>query len=66
MTGDNAHNVDQASGAALYIACLAGELARLAKSHDLEALAHTLRMAQLEADRVAKHAADPGQPRGLD
>lgn len=39
---------------ALYIASLAEELARLAKSHDLDALAYILDMARLEADQVSR------------
>jgi hypothetical protein len=41
-----------ASDAALYIRLLAGELARIAKRHDLEALAYILDMARLEADQI--------------
>jgi methyl coenzyme M reductase subunit C-like uncharacterized protein (methanogenesis marker protein 7) len=41
-------------GAALYIACLAHQLARLAKNHDLDALAYILEMARLEADQISK------------
>lgn len=37
-----------------YIASMADELARLAKSHDLVALAYILDMARMEADQVAK------------
>jgi hypothetical protein len=40
--------------AAHYIAELADELARLAKSHNLDSLAYILNMARLEADHVAK------------
>jgi hypothetical protein len=40
--------------AALYIASLAVELARLAKRHDLDALAYLLEMAGLEADQTAR------------
>jgi len=40
--------------AAGYIASMADELARLAKSHDLAALAYILDMARLEANHVAK------------
>lgn len=40
--------------AAVYIASMADELARLAKSHDLAALAYILDMARMEADQVAK------------
>jgi hypothetical protein len=43
-----------APDAALYIAALAGELARIAKRHDLETLAYILDMAKLEADRISR------------
>lgn len=52
-------NVAHAPSAALYIASLADELARLAKSHDLDTLAYLLEMARLEADQVSKHWAEP-------
>ncbi|MBV1698234.1 MAG: hypothetical protein KGQ47_07760 [Hyphomicrobiales bacterium] len=44
--------------AALYIASLADELARLAKSHDLETLAYILDMARMEADQISKRMND--------
>ena len=47
------------ASAALYIAALADELARLARSHDLDALAYILDLARLEADQVAKYAPEP-------
>lgn len=59
MTGGNGSSEDGALSAALYIAALADELARLAKSHDLDALAYILNMARLEADQVAKYAHEP-------
>ena len=40
--------------AASYIASLVEELARIAKSHDLDALAHILDMARLEAEQISK------------
>jgi len=40
--------------AARYIACLADELARLAKRHDFEALGFILDMARIKADQIAK------------
>jgi hypothetical protein len=43
-------------GAAQYIASLTQELAELAKSHELEALAYILDMARLEADEICKRA----------
>lgn len=46
--------IEAAPNAALYIASLAGELARLAKSHDFEALAYILDMARLEATHVSR------------
>jgi hypothetical protein len=56
------------SGAALYIASLAEELAKLAQSHKLEALAYILNMARLEADHVSKTwsapSSPPSRPRG--
>ena len=60
MTGDNGGSEDGALSAALYIATLADELVRLAKSHDLDALAYILDMARLEADRVAKDGPEHG------
>jgi hypothetical protein len=59
MAGGNGGNEDGAPSAALYIATLADELARLAKSHNLDALAYILNMAGLEADQVAKYAPAP-------
>lgn len=57
-------DVAEASAAALYIASLAEELARLAKSHEFEALAYLLDMARLEADQLAKRWTGPAGPRG--
>jgi hypothetical protein len=56
MTSEIRHKPDIAEvpDAALYIASLADELARLAKSHELDALAYLLDMARLEADQVSK------------
>ena len=45
---------EEPAAAAGYIASVADELARLAKSHDLAALAYILDMARMEADQVAK------------
>jgi hypothetical protein len=42
------------SSAALYIASLSGELAKLAKRHGLDALSFILEMARLEADQDSK------------
>ncbi len=53
--GEAKRNATGAPEAALYIACLADDLARLAKSHDLEALAYILDMARMEADQISKH-----------
>jgi hypothetical protein len=39
---------------ALYIASMISELARLAKSHNLDTLAYLLDMARLEADQVSR------------
>jgi hypothetical protein len=56
MTFENRSKLEVANApdAALYIASLADELARLAKSHDLDALAYILDMARLEADQISK------------
>lgn len=48
------HTAAETPAAAHYIASLADELARLAKSHDLDALAYILDMARMEADNVSK------------
>jgi hypothetical protein len=45
---------DGVPGAAHYISSLTEELAKLAKSHELEALAYILDMARLEADQICK------------
>ncbi len=65
MTSDDGRKSD-APSAAHYIASLVEELAQLAKSHDLDALAYILDMARLEADQVAKEGAgsDRRAPRG--
>jgi hypothetical protein len=55
----SAPEMADAPEAALYIASLADELARLAKRHDLEALAYILNMARLEADEVSKRRPTP-------
>ena len=63
MSPDNGSGGDPAPDAALYIASIADELARLATRHDLDALAYILNMARLEADRAAaQHAADAADP----
>lgn len=56
MTFDNGRKPDivNAPDAALYIGSLASELAQLAKSYDLDALAYILDMARLEADQASK------------
>ncbi len=55
MTSENGGTPSsKASEAALYIASLAEELALLARSHDLDALAYILDMARLEADQISK------------
>lgn len=58
MAGHQRDGAD-ASETALYIAALADELAELAKSHDLEALAYILQMARLEADQISKQWNEP-------
>jgi len=40
--------------AALYIASLAEELARFARTHGFETLAYLLNLARLEADQISK------------
>lgn len=52
----NAEREQQADtpDAALYIASMIIELARLAKSHNLDTLAYLLDMARLEADQVSR------------
>jgi len=59
---------DNKSEVALYIGSLAGELSRLAKDHEFDALAYILDMARLEADQVSKrYNGRPGStPSGLD
>ncbi len=56
MTPENGHQPEASDtpDTALYIASIADELARIAKSHNLEALAYILDMARLEADQIAK------------
>ena len=56
MTPANGHQPEASDTpvTALYIASMADELARLAKSHNLEALAYILDMARLEADQISK------------
>ena len=55
MTNDgDPPEIANAPDAALYIASFVDELARLAKRHDLEALAYILDMARLEANEVSK------------
>ncbi len=56
MTPENGHQPEASDtpDTALYIASMADELARLAKSHNLEALAYILDMARLEADQISK------------
>jgi hypothetical protein len=54
MTSEIGDPPPGAAGAALYIASLVDDLARLAKRHNLEALALVLDMARLEAEQAAK------------
>jgi hypothetical protein len=42
------------AASALYIASLAEELARLARTHGFETLAYLLDLARLEADQISK------------
>jgi len=60
MTSENGRTSSETRGAALYIASLAEELAQLAKSHDLGALAYILDMARLEADQISRRWSAPG------
>jgi hypothetical protein len=56
MSSQAAHKLEEAAdapGVALYIAAMAGELARLAKSQNLEGPAYILEMARLEADQLS-------------
>ena len=54
MTSDNGGTQPpEASGAALHIAPLLEDLARLAKRHDPDALPYILDMAWLEADQIS-------------
>lgn len=46
--------------AARYVASMAEELAQLARSHNLELLAHILDMARLEADQISRRWGDAG------
>ena len=50
MASENGHSPEAAD----YIGSLADELAKLAKSHNLDALAYILDMARLEADQISK------------
>jgi hypothetical protein len=59
MTPTGVRPPEQTAAAALYIASFTEELARLAKKHDLEALAYILDMARLEADQVCKKWSPP-------
>jgi hypothetical protein len=54
MPSDDGNKSGHTPEAAHFIASFAGELARIAKSHDLETLAYILDMARLEADQLAK------------
>jgi hypothetical protein len=59
MTGKDGDTSNEAPAAAHYIASLAQELAELAKTHELEALAYILDMARLEADQISKRGERP-------
>jgi hypothetical protein len=48
------HMGESPGASALYIASLAEELARLAKTHGFETLAYLLDLARLEADHISK------------
>ncbi len=64
MTPEDGHQPEASDtpDTALYIASIADELARLAKSHNLEALAYILDMARLEADQIAKRWVEEKPP----
>jgi hypothetical protein len=69
MTSEDGRTVPpETPGAARYIALLAEELAQIAKRHDLEALAHILEMARLEAEQISRRGDGPapegGRPDG--
>jgi hypothetical protein len=49
-----ANGKETPGSAALYIASLADELAKMARRNGLDALGYILEMARLEADQVAK------------
>jgi hypothetical protein len=55
--------IGPASEAAQYIGAVAEELARLAKSHNFEALAYILEMARVEADQVCQDWSGQGDRR---
>jgi hypothetical protein len=59
MTGKDGDTSNEAPAAAHYIASLAQELAELAKTHELEALAYILDRARLEADQISKRGERP-------
>ncbi len=64
MTPESGHQPEAADtpDTALYIASVADELARLAKIHNLDALAYILEMARLEADQISKRWAEEKSP----
>ena len=59
MTSKDGDTPNGAPAAAHYIGSLAQELAELAKTHELEALAYILDMARLEADQICKRGERP-------
>jgi len=61
MAGNDGGTAGGVPGAARYIASLSQELAELAKSYQLEALAYILDMARLEADQISKRG-DRSEP----
>jgi hypothetical protein len=54
MTPENLGSSPDPRAVAAYIASVAGELAKLAKSQHLDALGYILDMARMEADQIAK------------
>jgi hypothetical protein len=60
--GPQTADTSKPTDAAIYIAAMVGALARLAETHDLDALAYILDMAHLEADQIAKQWTISGPP----
>jgi hypothetical protein len=54
MRNSGGRSGESPGASALYIASLAEELARLARTHGFETLAYLLDLARLEADHISK------------